>query len=356
MYLITQFPSNNRIFFPLSERGDPAIQTALAACGSTGQSRLVCLCKGMPGAPMWAYASQTGELYPRRVEQTAQMHATSCRHGASRDLSSAYGAAPGAFSEVQGHPLIDLSCLFRNPSDHSEGGGGGKYVVPSRAPGMLSLGWFLMAQAGLTVWHPDLKGRNPWRDLYVAARDVRVKAGKTIDGLDRRLLLPTETDPRQAAFNYAKLRDATRAGRHVIVMALLPPRDLALRPNGILSLRHSLGAIVTIFPETLDAGLSRFSEAARRWQRGIEPVLLVGLAKPKIPPSPAQATGRLMANVEHFALMSVSADLVPVPSLKNEERLCSCTPESEVYTTGPEDDGMLRLWSARHGHGKSLAT
>jgi hypothetical protein len=346
MYLIVQPSSNKQIFFPLSERGDSTIQTALSECDAKGSSRLVCLCKGLPGAPMWGYASRNGELYPRRVDRTGERHAMSCRHGDAPDLASAYGAAPGAFMQTQGQPLIDLGRLFRGPDKSNKGGG--KSIVPSRAPGMLSLAWFLMTQAGLTIWHRDLKRRNPWLDLYFAAREVQVKARKTIVGLDKMFLLPKEADPRQAAFNYAKLRDAANAGHSVIVMALLPPAPLALHPTGALPLRDSLGAIVTVFPEKLNTGLAKFSLAAHRWKRGLGPVLLVGLATPKVHHSPGQAIGRPMANVEHFALLNVSSDLVPVPSPMKERELSSCVFTREVYVTEPQDDGTLRLWSSRH--------
>lgn len=64
---------------------------------------------------------------------------------------------------------------------------------------------------------------------------------------------------------------------------------------------------------------------------------------PKGHPSPGQAAGRLMVNVDHFSLLNVSSDLVPVPSPKKERELSSCMSTRDVYVTEPQDDCTLRL-------------
>lgn len=139
-------------------------------------------------------------------------------------------------------------------------------------------------------------------------------------------------------------------------MALLPSPRVGLGPMGELRLRDSLGVSVTVFPETLDPGLSKFSQAANRWKRDLGPVMIVGLAKPDVRPPSGLNSGRVVAKVEHFALMEVTDDLVPVPCKTKELELTFCRANNDIYVTGPQDDGALRLWSSRHRYSPGLST
>lgn len=315
---------------------EPGPQSALDAVFSR-QAEMFCLCLGAPGAPLFTALGPKGR-HPRRMDGTAELHASGCPHSDQPNLSSALCAPPGSFSQSDGHFVVNLDALFP-PRPDGSGSGGGAWDAP-RGDAMLSLAWALIQLAGLNVIHREAKPNDPFRHLLDCAAEVRVKSGSTLTRLDSILLVPYYGERLQREVvesNREKLCRAHAAKQSVLLASLLPS------PNGNgsgladVSLKPIFGPTATIWRKDLARALTKYRAAKMRWAGGGQ-VLVVALAEAS---AKADTPSSLFAKITKVALMPVTQWLTPLPTAQAERSFDDAMRNGELFVSAPEQDELL---------------